>query len=113
MARALFRRFWLGLLTIPALVAVAVVVTGIWGPVFGIWDWMEFSALTLILAVMGLALAEEFVRPPNPYGRTYHLYDLRDVSSQRDLRSASTTLLWQALPPAVAAAALFAISRLI
>lgn len=110
MIQSLLQRFWLGLAAIPVVILAAVLITELRDLVFGIWDWMEFSAILLVLAVILLALAEEFVRPPNPYSRTHHVYDLRDVANQPDLQSASPTMLWQALPPAIAAAALFSIS---
>ena len=112
MPRSLLQRFWLGLATIPIAIVVAVIVTQLWGTVFGIWGWMQFAAILLVMTVIVLALAEEFMRPPNPYTRTHHLYDLRDVSPKRDLQSASATTLWQALPPALGALVLFIVSRL-
>ncbi len=111
MVRSLVSRFSIGLVTVPLVIILAVVVTQLWGPVFGMWGWMEFSAILLVLTVMLFALAEEFFRTPNVYGRTHHLYDLRDVPRQQQLQSASAMMLWQALPPTIAAIVLFVMIR--
>ena len=93
MPRSLMQRFWLGLATVPVTIIVAVIVTQVSGEVFGIWGWMEFATILLMLAVILLALVEEFMRTPNPYSRMHYLYDLRDVSPKRDLQSSSATML--------------------
>ena len=101
--RPIMARFAVSLGLVPTLIGIAVLVTWHWGPLFGIWDWAVTAAALLILAAMGLALLEEFFRTPNPYSRVWYLYDLRDVSPNRNLHAASPTLLWQALPLVVVA----------
>lgn len=104
--RSMIRRVRYGLLLVPILVALATVIDRLWGPVFGIWGWAEVGAALLVLGAMGFALVEEFMRPPNPYSRIHHLYDLRDVAKSDTLYAASPTLLWQMLPLVVAATVL-------
>lgn len=96
--RSVIARFGVGLALIPPLIAVAVLVTWRWGPLFGIWGWATTAAGLLFLAAMVLALLEEFFRTPNPYTRIHYLYDLRDVSPDRNLYASAPTMLWQIVP---------------
>jgi hypothetical protein len=88
------------------LVGAAIGMTWQWGPTFGVWDWKATGAGLLFIGAMAVLLLAEFFRTPNPYSRIYHLYDLRDVSPDRNVQSGSERLIWQAAPLVLTAAAL-------
>ncbi len=73
------------------------------GPLYGVWGWPELAIGGLILSACMMAAIEAAVRQPNPYTRTYVLYNLSDVSPNRDLESGGTGWMIQALPSVVIA----------
>jgi hypothetical protein len=103
LVRAIARRFGFGLVFTALAIVFALVITSIWGPVYGIWDWSVIAAIVLIAGAMAFALIEESVRPQNPYRNLNPLYGMRDVANTGKLYSGGSGWIWNALPPVVCA----------
>lgn len=88
-------------------VGLAVGITAIFGPLFGIWDWPKVSVAFLVLLVIGIGALVEFARPTNPYQQTDPLYDLKDVAVEDELHSGGFGWLWNVLPLVIAAVGIF------
>jgi hypothetical protein len=101
--RWLARRFGFGLAFSGVAIGLAVAVTAIWGPIYGVWDWPVVAGILLGLGAMGFALLEEAVRPGNPYRHLNPLYGLQDVHGAGRLDSGGSGWIWNALPPVVVA----------
>ncbi len=97
------------------LAATLIIVTGSalfvwnWGPLFGVSGRPEIVLGGLVVTAAGLAGVEMAARQPNPYARTYALYDLRDVPPARDLESGGSGWIIQSVPLIASAAILVAI----
>lgn len=76
------------------------------GPLPAGFNWAALAVIILVAGMCALALVASLAREPNPLGRTYPLYNLKDLPPQRALDSGSADLLWHALPMAIAAAVL-------
>jgi hypothetical protein len=78
-----------------------------WGPLFGVYGWRVIAAGLMIGGFLLLAAFLEFIRPPNPYSRLYHLYDLRDLGPTGVVYSSDLSWLWNAVPLIAAIALIF------
>ena len=107
--RALGKRLGFGLAFTAGAILLAVIVTSIWGSIYGVWDWAVVAAILLILGAMAFALLEEAVRPQNPYRNLDPLYGMRDVATTGKLHSGGSGWIWNAIPPVVTAVILFAV----
>jgi hypothetical protein len=93
-------------------VVVAVAITEIWGPLFGVYDWRAVAAGLMVAGFLLFAAFLEFIRPPNPYSRVYALYDLRDLGPTGEVHSTDLSWLWNAVPLAIGIALIFLTGRL-
>jgi hypothetical protein len=95
---------WFGLAyTFVALIG-SIAYTRFAGPLFGVLDTFEMAFVVLLGGLLGLAGVVGFFRQPNPYSRTYALYDLMDLPPHVDnLDSGGGGWIWQALPIVVMA----------
>lgn len=109
MIRALGKRLGFGLAFTGVAIVLAVIVTTIWGSIYGVWDWPVVAAILLILGAMGFALLEETVRPQNPFRHLNPLYGMQDVANTGKLYSGGSGWIWNALPPVVTAVVLFVV----
>ena len=109
MIRALGKRLGFGLAYTVAAIMLAVVVTAIWGPIYGVWDWPVVAGILLILGAMAFALVEEAVRPQNPFRHLNPLYGMQDVANTGTLHSGGSGWIWNAAPPVVTAIVLFVV----
>lgn len=107
MIRALGKRLGFGLAFTAVAILLAVIVTSIWGSIYGVWDWPVIAAILLIAGAMAFALLEEAVRPQNPFRNLDPLYGMQDVANTGQLHSGGTGWMWNALPPVVTAVVLF------
>ena len=55
------------------------VITMIWGPIYGAFGWRVVAVALMVFEVLIFSSLMEFGRPPNPYSRVYALYDLKDL----------------------------------
>ncbi len=107
--RRLFRlgikNMWFGLAFTLLAVAGAVVYTWRAGPLFGQLNAAALAFTILVIGIMGVAGLVSFFRTPNPYTRTYALYNLEDVPDvlRQQLDSGGSGWLWQITPMAIAA----------
>jgi hypothetical protein len=101
--RFILHNCWFGLVyTVVALIG-SVVYTRFAGPLFGLLDAFETAFVVLLAGLLGLCGVVGFFRQPNPYGRTYALYDLMDLPPHLDeLDSGGGGWIWQALPIVIA-----------
>jgi hypothetical protein len=94
---------WFGLIyTVVALIG-SLAYTRFFGPLFGVLDAFETAFVVLLCGLMLLAGIVSFFRQPNPYGRTYALYDLMDLPPDVENLDSGGGWLWQAVPIALAA----------
>ena len=96
---------------IVAIVAALVIDTR-WGPLFGVYGWSTVAAALMIGGFLLFAGFLEFIRPPNPYSRLHHLYDMRDLGPTGVVHSSDLSWLWNAVPLIVAVALLLLINGL-
>lgn len=103
-ARFTLRNCWFGLAyTVVALIG-SIAYTRFAGPLFGILDAFETAFVVLLAGIFVLAGIVGFFRQPNPYSRTYALYDLMDLPPHVDtLDSGGGGWIWQALPITITA----------
>ena len=101
--RSILRQMRIGIAVTLLILAGATAFVWIWGPLYGVWGWPEIVLGSLILVASIMAGIEMSVRQPNPYSRTYALYNLQDVSPDRNLQSGGTGWMIQAVPLVVTA----------
>lgn len=92
-----------------AVVAViaALIIDARWGPPFGVYGWRTVAMALMVGGFLLLAGFLEFIRPPNPYSRLHHLYDMRDLGPTGVVHSSDLSWLWNAVPLIVAIAILY------
>lgn len=85
---------------IGAVVAViaAILIDLQWGPLFGVYDWRAVAIGLMIGEFLIFVAFLEFIRPPNPYSRLHHLYDMRDLGPTGVVHSSDLGWLWNAVP---------------
>jgi hypothetical protein len=97
--RSILHNCWFGLLYTAVALSGSIAYTRFFGPLFGILDTFELAFVVLLAGAFVLAGIVGFFRQPNPYGRTYALYDLMDLPPHLDeLDSGGGGWIWQALP---------------
>jgi hypothetical protein len=105
-------RMRLGLWFTPLALVAGIVAHVMDAPLLGRYAWRGSAAGILILGVVALALAEEFVRPQNPYRRLDPRFQYLDLPPTGELHSGGAGWIWNAAPAAVVAGLLLA-SRLV
>ncbi len=106
-ARILLRNCWFGLAFSTLTLVGSAIYTWIAGPLFGRMNVAATSFMFLVFGTLGLAGVVAFLRQPNPYSRTYALYDLNDLPERHDeLDSGGDGWLWQVAPMVVVGAIL-------
>jgi len=107
LATFILKNCWFGIVYVVVAVAASLIYIQLNGPLFGVMNLVETTFLVLLLGIFGLAGLVAFFRQPNPYGRTYALYDLKDLPPKLDeLDSGGSGWLWQVAPITIAAAVL-------
>jgi hypothetical protein len=102
--RSILHNCWFGLAYTAVALIGSVAYTRFAGPLFGILDAFETAFVVLLCGLLGLAGIVGFFRQPNPYSRTYALYDLMDLPPNREeLDSGGGGWIWQAMPIVIAA----------
>lgn len=101
--RELLRQMRFGVAVAALIVTGTALYVELYGPLYGVWGWPELVLGGLILGACAMAGVEAMFRPPNPYTRTYALYNLRDVPPNRDLSSGGDGWMIQSIPLAVTA----------
>lgn len=91
--------------------ALAVVGVGVYalvgGPIPNSTNWVGLAEFILVVGFLVLGASAAIARDPNPYTRTYKLYDLSDVPPEHQtLDSGSADLLWNLVPIIIAIAIL-------
>ena len=111
-AKDILRRTWIGLAGVALSLAVALVVTTIWGPLWGEFGWRFVAGALMTAGFFGLILIEEFMRAPNPYSRVHPMFGYMDLGPAGDMQSSDPSLFWAAGPMLVGAVVLFLSSLL-
>ncbi|HVX30914.1 MAG TPA: hypothetical protein VHA53_10580 [Nitrolancea sp.] len=102
--RSILHNCWFGLIYTVVALIVSIAYTRFFGRLFGILDAFELAFVLLLGGIMVLSGIVGFFRQPNPYSRTYALYDLMDLPPHVDtLDSGGGGWLWQAAPIAIMA----------
>ncbi len=106
--KILLKNTWFGLAYTPLAVASAVVYTWLAGPLWGQLNVAALAFTILVIGIMGVAGLVSFFRTPNPYTRTYALYNLEDVPDvlRQQLDSGGSGWLWQIAPMTLVAVVL-------
>lgn len=97
----------MGVIGVVVSVAAAVTIIWVWGPLWGEYGWRVVASGIMVLIFFAFAGLQEFLRPPNPYGRLHPLYDMRDLGPDGELHSSDLSWVWNVVPLIGAAAVLF------
>ncbi len=105
LSKTLLKNMGFGLVYSVLAVAGAAIYTWLAGPLWGQLNAAALAFMILVIGIMGVAGLVAFFRTPNPYTRTYALYDLADVPEvlRNQLDSGGSAWLWHVAPMAVAA----------
>jgi len=97
--RSVLHNCWFGLIYTIVALSGSIAYTRFFGPLFGILDAFETAFVVLLCGLFVLSGVVAFFRQPNPYSRTYALYDLMDLPPHVDnLDSGGGGWIWQAAP---------------
>lgn len=104
-AKHIFNQIRYGLIFTVCALVVAALYGVFGGPLPSRMNWAALAVVILVIGIGAVAIFATLARSPNPYKRTYPLYDLNnDVPPEHEtLDSGSADLLWQILPAIVAA----------
>ncbi len=100
-----WKNCWFGLVYTLASLLGAALYTWQFGRLWGRLNVAALAFAILVIGVMGVAGVVAFFRTPNPYTRTYALYNLDEVPEQLrgKLDSGGSGWLWQVAPMALTA----------
>jgi hypothetical protein len=103
-AKVLLKNCWFGLTYSCVVILGSLIYTLLAGPLFGVMNAAAVAFMVMVIGIMALAGIASFFRAPNPYSRTWALYDLKDLPPNIDeLDSGGSGWIWQAAPIAITA----------
>jgi hypothetical protein len=101
-----------GLVVVAGAVIASVLITLLWGPLYGAYGWQVVAIGLMICGTVVITGMMGFlVRPPKPYNRMYALYNIGGEGRADDPPANYQSLLWQILPVAICALILLATLR--